>query len=242
MALVECSQCGQRISSSTSTCPECGHPVSTVIAESASSLEAPPDVTAAAGNPARTPAETAGEGPASRLPTWLLFVLVFAVGSVILVAGVIAASVVAESILGGTDNPTAASDTTVVAETTVPAVGRDGLIVGQCIDDEELDKYLAGDDFSLVPCDDPHDAEIYYVHEFPSGPYPGDETVVADLKSVCRTTFEDYVGIDYETSALHFWALWPSQGWWESGNRVGECALFDPDAGKLTGSAYQSGW
>jgi len=242
VALIDCSQCGQRVSPSASICPKCEHPIPPITADSEGPGESPPDATATARAVVKTPAEMSGEGSWSRLPTWLLFVLVFVVGSVILVAGVFAVSVVTGSILDGMDDPTATSDTTIVGATTVPATGGDGLAVGQCINDDELDKYLAGDAFSLESCDDPHDAEIYHVHEFPSGPYPGDETVVADLKSVCRATFEDYVGIDYETSALHFWALWPSQGWWEAGNRVGECALFDPDLDKLTGSAYQTGW
>ena len=160
MALVECSQCGQRISSSASTCPACEHPVSAVAPAPPSSVEEPPDVTAPAGNPAKTPAESADEGRSSRLPTWLLFVLVFVIGSVILVAGVFAASVVAESILGGTDDPTVASDTTIVVATTVPAVGGEGLVVGQCIDDDELDKYLAGDNFH-IPAGQPHGATVH---------------------------------------------------------------------------------
>ncbi len=183
-------------------------------------------------------------GRSSRFPTWLLFVLAFVGGSLVLVAGISATAVVVGSIVDGLDDLNTADDSTAVATTvtTVLAGGEDGLSIGQCIDDDELDKYLAGDDFSLVSCDDPHDTEVYYRYEFAAGPYPGDDSVVDELKSVCRGAFEGYVGIDYESSALSFWALWPTQGAWESGNRLGECALFDPDSGKLTGSAYQSGW
>ena len=191
-----------------------------------------------------SPEEVPAEGGSSRLPTWLLFILVFVLGSVVLVAGVFAVVVLAGSVLGESEDSNIAGDTTVVATTvtTVPEGGDDGLQIGQCIDDDELDKYLAGDDFSLVSCDDPHDTEVYFRYEFAAGAYPGDDKVIDDLKSECRAAFERYVGIDYESSALSFWALWPAQGMWESGNRLGECALFDPDLNKLTGSAYQSGW
>ena len=242
MALVDCSECGERVSSSVSTCPKCEHPIHPDRVGVGGLTDTHSGVMATPGDLATTSAERSREGSRSRLPTGLLFVLAFVIGSTVLIAGVYAAAIVIGSILDELDALTADDDAPVVVETTVPVVGEDGLVVGQCIDDDELDKYLAGDDFSLVPCDDPHDAEIYFVHDFPSGPYPGDETVVADLKSVCRAAFEEYVGRDFESSALNFWSLWPTEGWWESGNRVGECALFGPDSSKLTGSAYQSGW
>ena len=171
MALVDCSQCGQRISSSALMCPKCDHPIPPIAARFEDPNESGSGVTATPRRVVKTPAEVSGEGSWSRLPTWLLLVLAFVAGSVILVAGVFAASVVAGSILDRMEDPTPASDTTIVVATTVPVTGGDGLVVGQCINDDELDKYLAGDDFSLVSCDDPHDAEVYHVHEFPSGPY-----------------------------------------------------------------------
>ena len=178
----------------------------------------------------------------SRLPTWLLFVLVFIFGSVIVIAGVFAIVVLVGAILGELEDPSGAVETTIATATTVPAGSENGLVVGECIDSDELDKYLAGDDFAVTACGDPHDAEVYYVYEFPAGPYPGDDAVVDELSDVCRGEFEGYVGLDYEASALSFWSLWPTRGFWESGNRTGECALFDVDSNKLTGSAYQSGW
>ena len=63
-----------------------------------------------------------------------------------------------------------------------------------------------------------------------------------DLYDVCLSEFEGYVGRDFEASALDFYRLWPEQGLWDSGTRIGECLLFDVDGGQLTGSAYQSGW
>ena len=63
-----------------------------------------------------------------------------------------------------------------------------------------------------------------------------------DLYEVCLGEFEGYVGRELEVSALDFYRLWPEQGLWDSGTRIGECLLFDFDGGQLTGSAYQSGW
>ncbi len=244
MALIDCPECGDRISPEVSICPQCGHPVHgnpVPAADPVDSQRGGAETPAAA---AIASTERSRGGSWSRLPTWLLFVLVFIGGSVVLVAAVSATAVLVGSIVDGLEDLNAAGDSAAVTTTvtTVPAGGEGGLSIGQCIDDEELDKYLSGDDFSLVSCDDPHDTEVYYRHEFAAGPYPGDETVIDDLKSVCRGAFEGYVGVDYESSALDFWALWPTQGAWESGNHLGECALFDPDSNKLIGSAYRSGW
>ena len=135
---------------------------------------------------------------------------------------------------GGTD--------AAVTTTTVPAGGESVLNVGECLNDDELDKYLSGGDFSYVSCGDPHDFEVFFIHEFPEGAYPGDDVVIDDLKAVCRDQFDGYVGRDYESSALNTWSVWPGQGLWENGNRIGECLLFETDGGALTGSAFQSGW
>jgi len=168
---------------------------------------------------------------------------VFVVGSAILVTVVVAASVVVEEVVGEFDSP-GTSDTTAETDTTTTDLdsGGDALIVGQCLDDDELDRYLAAEAFSYLSCDDPHDFEVFFVYEFPTGPYPGDGAVIDDLKAVCRNRFEGYVDHDYESSALDTWSVWPGQGLWESGNRIGECLLFNFDGSTMTGSAYLSGW
>lgn len=242
MVLYDCPECGRSVPTAASSCPACGHPNSQAEAGVPDSSE-PRGIDLKTGE-GRALDQTESRRPDgwSGLPTWLLFALVFIFGSVILIAGVFAVVVVAGEILGDSDDPNDAVDTTIAAATTVPAGGENGLAIGECIDSDELDKYLAGDDFAVTACSDPHDAEVYYVHEFPAGPYPGDDAVVDELSTVCRGEFEGYVGLDYEASALNFWSLWPTQGFWESGNRTGECALFDVDSNKLTGSAYQSGW
>ncbi len=178
-----------------------------------------------------------------RLPGWFLFILVFLVGSTVLFVGVIAASVVITEVVDGfEDSNTSGGTATAATTTTVAADDVDALIVGQCLDDDELDRYLAAEAFSYLSCDDPHDFEVFFVYEFPTGPYPGDDAVIDDLKAVCRNRFERYVDHDYESSALDTWSVWPGQGLWESGNRIGECLLFNFDGSTMTGSAYLSGW
>ena len=128
-------------------------------------------------------------------------------------------------------------------ETTVsPDAGGGSLLIGECINDDELENFTGGFDYFVTSCDSPHDNEVYYIQEYPEGPYPGDEALDADLFDVCLSAFEGYVGRDFETSALDFVYTWPYEDVWDSGYRRGECFLFDVDLNPLTGSAYQSGW
>ena len=173
-----------------------------------------------------------------RRPTWFLFALVFAAGSVLL--GAVGFAVV---ILGGPafdwvsgwEAPWAAT-----AVTTTAAVNQ--LTVGECLDDEQLEAYLGGGDFEVASCSDPHDYEVYVSWEYAPGPYPGDDAVKSKLAEVCLGEFQAYVGRDYDSSALDFYRAWPGRDLWESGSRIGECLLFDVEGNELTGSAYGRGW
>ena len=137
-----------------------------------------------------------------------------------------------------------ATETTEVGEATTTAPDNDyyGLLVGDCIDDDELESYIAGDDYETIPCDDPHGNEVYLVHELAPGSYPGEDAVREDLVLVCEDEFEGYVGRAYESSSLDAYVTWPGSDLWASGVRIGECLLYDRDLNQLTGSAYQSGW
>jgi hypothetical protein len=243
LALIDCPHCGKRISARASLCSECGGEVAQPSAEASGLL----DRTGTGPESGRIvePLVTAppeGDGW-SRFPTWLLFSLWFVGGSVILVAGIFAVVVLVGAVVDATGDSDAASNTAggSSAVTTVSVVGS-GLMVGECLTEEELERYLVGDDFSVAACSDPHDYEVYVVHGYPAGAYPGEEAVSDELYDVCLGEFEGYVGRDYDSSALDFYRLWPEEGLWESGTRIGECLLFDFDGGQLTGSSYQSGW
>ncbi len=128
---------------------------------------------------------------------------------------------------------------------TPPAGGDAGdyaLAVGECVNDDEVENYLAGVDYFVTSCAHPHDNEVYYIYQYAAGPYPGEEAAAAELEGVCLGEFPAFVGRDYETSALGIYTLSPDQGTWEAGEVTGECMVYDFDLNKLVGSAYQSGW
>jgi len=116
------------------------------------------------------------------------------------------------------------------------------LAVGECINDDQVDAYLQGSAYSVTSCDEPHHNEVFYRYEFPEGPFPGEEAVHAEMANTCLLAFEPYVGRDYESSALDVFPTWPTEGLWASGDRSGECLLYEVDQSPLVGSAYQSGW
>ena len=171
------------------------------------------------------------------------------------ITGVILVGVAAAVVLAGSisiSNPfegtgavgVSATETTEVSEATTTAPDDDayGLLVGDCVDDDELESYIAGDDYETISCDGPHGNEVYLVHEFAPGPYPGEDAVREDLVSVCEDEFGGYVGRAYESSSLDVYVTWPGPDLWASGVRIGECLLYDRDLVDLTGSAYQTGW
>ena len=250
MALVDCPECGDRISTISPQCPNCGH----VLSEEAAAIQKDPAVPTAAPPPVAPAAS--GASPRSQ-SNWVVGLAVAAVVAVIL-AVVAAAILLAGSVSisnpsedsGAVDDAstqsTVATETSASAPTTATTIAITddgfGLSVGDCLDAGELDLYIVGESYNTTPCADPHDYEVYFLYEYADGPFPGDNEVDDELAAACEDEFEGYVGRDYESSSLNIYRLWPASDLWESGGRIGECLMFDIDSKKLTGSAYQSGW
>jgi uncharacterized protein YceK len=95
----------------------------------------------------------------------------------------------------------------------------------------------------MVDCDAPHDNEAYasYEYEEEGRVYPGELAFEDDAIARCGPLFEEYVGSSYETSRLDFGWLFPTIKSWIDGDRQVDCALFDYDLNKLTGSMRNSG-
>lgn len=99
-----------------------------------------------------------------------------------------------------------------------------GLEVGDCI----LDFDEAATWFTMVPCGEPHNAEVFIDFEYPDDPFPGDETIDADADDLCfGTAFEDYVGLPYPESSVFSLRSRPSVETWELGDRTINCILTD---------------
>jgi putative regulator of septum formation len=83
---------------------------------------------------------------------------------------------------------------------------------------------------NVVDCDDPHQYEIYALPRHPAGPdedFPGEEEIGAFSDEACLgAAFEDYVGVDYQSSELLAFSLQPSAQTWAIGDREFICSAY----------------
>jgi hypothetical protein len=91
-----------------------------------------------------------------------------------------------------------------------------------------------------VPCEEPHEHELYDLFELAAGPYPGDEQMRAFAIEHCSAEFQNYVGISPDESELDFFYVYPDRNFWEQGYREGGCSLFHGAGVHLTGSMQGS--
>lgn len=120
--------------------------------------------------------------------------------------------------------------------------------VGDCVNVPNGDTVS---DLKVIPCDTEHDAELYYEHEITQDDlgavdiedgYPGEDAVHEVAARACESRFTEYVGVDYETSALDYDWFYPTEDGWDAINdRTIQCFLFDGESGKLTGALAGSG-
>ena len=109
------------------------------------------------------------------------------------------------------------------------------LEVGDCFLDPSADGGV--EEVPGVPCDEPHDNEVFYIHTIEASEFPSEEEMDTLVSEECEgSAFESYVGVDYGSSELYVHPLKPSEGSWAQGDRELVCVLYDPDA-QLTGSA-----
>lgn len=93
-----------------------------------------------------------------------------------------------------------------------------------------------------VPCNDPHDNEVYATFNLDVAELPEEEELWMMSFEGCEARFQDFVGMDYESSSLDIRTLYPTPDSWSMrGDREVICALFDMNDQKLVGSARGRG-
>ncbi|HET6744548.1 MAG TPA: septum formation family protein [Candidatus Limnocylindria bacterium] len=109
------------------------------------------------------------------------------------------------------------------------------LRVGDCFDLKDPDAVEVAE-VEAKPCTNPHEYELFHVANMPDGEFPADPVVTTFVEAECVTAFSQYVGIDYQQSALYFSWFAPSDETWSDGDRAVQCAAYDPENTELTSS------
>lgn len=108
------------------------------------------------------------------------------------------------------------------------------LPVGTCFDDQEDGEITS---VPAVDCSAPHDNEVFALIDYTeSDEYPGSDEMSEIGTDLCIEEFEAYVGLDYPSSELAVFAIYPTEASWNDGDREVICNLYDSDLDKLTGS------
>jgi hypothetical protein len=118
------------------------------------------------------------------------------------------------------------------AEATPPpgteTVTFDELTVGQCIPFMEWGDEVY--ELPIVPCDQPHTDEVYYIFDADDGDYPGDDALQTLATERCDTAFAEYVGIPYKDSVLdNYWFVPTEASWNRLDDRTIQCIVYSND-------------
>jgi hypothetical protein len=137
----------------------------------------------------------------------------------------------------GDDGPERAEDGGLVE---AGPVGVHDLEVGDCFDDPaDLADGAPGEALEVdgVPCDDPHDNEVFALVSVPGdGAYPGPEEIQDEGRARCATQLAGYVGNDPPARVEVVAYLFPTEDAWDDGDRGVVCVLYHASEPKLVGS------
>ena len=173
------------------------------------------------------------------------------IGIAIVALAVIVGLVIALS--GGDDDDTATdddattttqddtTDTTAEEEATTTTAASDegdtqdvfALGVGDCTTDESLTGEVQ--EVTIIDCSQPHTVEVFHSYLIPDESLPDDAGIQAIVEEQCLPAFQDFVGLDYNSSVLLVNYLSPTPDSWDAGDRELLCLIEDP-AGTVTGS------
>ncbi|MFS0912880.1 septum formation family protein [Microbacterium sp. 179-I 3D2 NHS] len=87
----------------------------------------------------------------------------------------------------------------------------------------------------VVPCDEPHEEEVYHEFTMDDGEF-SEEAVDAATDGCIGDAYTDFVGVIWDESTLDVYPITPTKETWEQLNdRVIQCVISDP-AGPVTGT------
>ncbi len=126
-------------------------------------------------------------------------------------------------------------------------VGVFALQLADCFNDPSLSGATVADEaaeieeVSAVPCDTPHDFQVFGQFDVSDATeYPGETALVDQADTGCVDRFEAFVGLDFASSRYGLSYLYPTPDTWAAGDREILCSLGDPAGEKLTADAQGS--
>ena len=124
----------------------------------------------------------------------------------------------------------------------------DRLQVGDCYDDPEFDASDGRDEgpgeaatqVEVVPCSEPHEAEVAHILELTGEDYPGRAAIDARSEDCFPTNRELARGVPFRR-ALGVYIIFPSTTTWRLGDRALLCIVTRTEGEPLTGSLAGAG-
>lgn len=115
-------------------------------------------------------------------------------------------------------------------------VDPNALQAGDCFNDPEANTTQVTE-LEAVPCDEPHDNEVFHVFDLDDSDFPGVDEVKEFGLDGCEPALEEYVGATAEEAGLAIVPVTPTeQSWNDRDDRTVICALYKADGSRLTGS------
>jgi len=109
------------------------------------------------------------------------------------------------------------------------------LRAGDCFDLKDPDEELI-EEVEAKVCTEPHEYEMIFVGDMPSGPYPSLDQMDDFALANCIPAFEAYIGFSWEDSRYYMTHVTPTEDGWNDGDHAIQCAAYDPDNAELTAS------
>lgn len=113
------------------------------------------------------------------------------------------------------------------------------LKIGECFNDEkptsDSDESTSVSTVPLIECQQPHDNEVFANHDLTGSTFPSDAEMESQATSLCRSSFDGYVGKPYDDSVLSVGWITPTAESWSKQDRTVNCILYQDDT-KITGS------
>lgn len=113
------------------------------------------------------------------------------------------------------------------------------LAVGDCTNDGDEAASAESEEVStvsVVPCDEPHDNEVYASHLLPGDDYPGEDAVMQSADELCLDAFAGFIGTAYEESVYGYWPMYPTEASWAQDDREVLCLAYHGELEQVTGT------